>query len=123
MLRNMRFYDEKAESAMKWVQDRMTANDVKAPDVLALLKEMSEYRMQAQKCAVDAAPFVHPRLANTTYKLDDGTLRAKAEGDMTTEEVTEYYSKLRLRPTDVRPLVIDNDTGERVDDSCAEAAE
>lgn len=126
MLRNMRFYDEKAESAMKWVEEKMQAKKTTPLEVLELLKEMSEYRMQAQKCAVDCAPFVHPKLSAIAVKVDNEPIKAKEEGSMTPDELADYYNKLRSRPTSDIPLVvtIDNETGDVVDDTnFAEAAE
>jgi len=33
---------------------------------------------------------------------------------MSDEDLADYYNKLRLRPTSVNPLVIDNESGESV---------
>jgi hypothetical protein len=86
-------------------------------EVLELLKEMSGYRMNAQKCAVDAASFIHPRLSAVAVKVENTPVHAKPETQMTDDELADYYNKLRLRPTSVEPLnivTIDNDTGEPV---------
>jgi len=116
MLKNMRYYDEKAEAAMNWIENRMNDPKAKAPEVLALLQEMSEYRMKAQKCACDAAPFVHSKLASITHTVNTDTVVAKHEDEMSDEELADYYNKLRLRPTSHVPLVIDNETSEEVMD-------
>jgi hypothetical protein len=106
MLKNMRFYDEKAESMLAVVESKLGDKKVVAAEILALLQEMSNYRMSAQKCACDAAPFA--------VKVDDERMKAKPEGDMTPDELSDYYNKLRLRPTSVEPLIIDNETGDPV---------
>jgi hypothetical protein len=114
MLKNMRFYDEKAESMLAVVESKLGDKKVVAAEILALLQEMSNYRMSAQKCACDAAPFVHPKLSAIAVKVDDERMKAKPEGDMTPDELSDYYNKLRLRPTSVEPLIIDNETGDPV---------
>jgi hypothetical protein len=106
MLKNMRFYDEKAEAAMLWVENRMSDPKTQAPEVLKLLQEMSEYRMKAQKCATDAAVYVHPKLATIEHKHTTDTVTKPAEEDMSPEELSDYYNKLRLRPTTTTPLTI-----------------
>jgi hypothetical protein len=115
MLRNMRYYDDKAEKAMRWVESRMEDSKTKAPEVLALLQEMSEYRMKAQKCACEAAPFVHPKLANIQHNVTTDKVKAKPEDQMSPEELDDYYNQLRMRPTTHVPLIIDNNTGDEFD--------
>jgi hypothetical protein len=112
MLKNMRYYDEKAEAAMRWIEQKLGNPKSQPKEVLALLKELSEYRMQAQKCACEAAPYVHPKLASIEHIKTDNRIKAKQESDMTDEELDEYYNKLRTRPTTHVPLIIDNDTGD-----------
>jgi hypothetical protein len=116
MLKNMRYYDDKAEAAMKWLEAKMANAKSQPLEVIKLLTELSEYRMNAQKCAVEAAPYVHPRLATIEHVRKDEAIKAKPESDMSEEELEDYYSKLRLRPTTHVPLVIDNDTSEVVAD-------
>ncbi len=117
MLKNMRFYDNKAEAMMRTLETKIA--DMKTPpmELLELLKEMSGYRMNAQKCAVDAAGFVHPKLSSIVHKVDNNKIEAKREDGMSEDELVDYYNKLRLRPTQVDPLEIvtlDNATGEPV---------
>jgi len=112
MLKNMRYYDDKAEAAMKWVETKLTNPKSQPKEVLALLHELSEYRMQAQKCACEAAPYVHPKLASIEHRKVDDRITAKPEVQMTDEELDDYYNKLRTRPTTHVPLIIDNETGD-----------
>lgn len=39
------------------------------------------------------------------------TIKAKAETNMSPQELADYYNKLRALPSSTKPLVIDNDTG------------
>lgn len=70
MLDNMRFYHEKADVLQVAILDKVTAKGVlKGEDAMKMLnefKELGEFRMKAQSCAVDAAPYVHPKLSATT---------------------------------------------------------
>ena len=69
MLDNMRFYHEKADVLQVAILDKVTAKGVlKGEDAMKMLnefRELGEFRMKAQSCAVDAAPYVHPRLSAT----------------------------------------------------------
>lgn len=117
MLKNMRFYDEKAEAMMTVLEEKLANRKTLPEDLLKLLSEMSGYRMSAQKCAVEAAPYVHPKLASIEHKVDNTPIQAKSETAMSDEELADYYNKLRLRPTSVEPLsvvVLDNETGDPV---------
>jgi hypothetical protein len=123
MLKNMRFYDEKAQAMMTILETKIAAGNKKfvPTEVLALLQEMSQYRMNAQKCATDAAPFIHPKLTSIAFKDETAnTMKAKPETEQSAQELAEYYNNLRLRPTQVSPLIIDNDTGEQVHETAAE---
>jgi hypothetical protein len=72
---------------------------------------MRECRLDAQRCAVDAAPFMHSRRAQVTIKDETKTITAKPETQQSEEELADYFSKLRTRPATVEPLIIDNETG------------
>ena len=65
--------------------------------MLIEFKELGEFRMKAQACAVDAAPYVHPRLSTTqadlnvnikveeaaeAFKLIEGSLEAAVTGEI-----------------------------------------
>lgn len=93
MLDNMRFYHEKAVV----LQTAIVKDIGKKPpmELLEALKELGSFRDSAQKCAVDAAPYVHPRLSSTTvdanvthkveeaedaFKTIEGVLESMATG-------------------------------------------
>lgn len=114
MLKNMRFYDEKAEALLSTLEERIIDKKTAPLELVQLLQEMSGFRMSAQKCACDAAPFVHPKLSAIAVKVDDRPMQAKPEDQMSKDELSQYYNQLRLRPTSVTPLVIDNETGDPV---------
>jgi hypothetical protein len=48
------------------------------------------------------------------------TIKAKAETNMSPQELADYYNKLRALPLSTKPLVIDNDTGEPLYSEAAE---
>jgi hypothetical protein len=120
MIRNMLHYDEKADELMAEIIKALHFSK-KKPDAMELLdklKALNDMRMQAQKCAVDAAPFVHPKLSNIEMKVDSAPVERPAdESAMTEEQLVEYYNKLRTRPTSIKPMevvTLDNETGEQV---------
>lgn len=101
MLENMRFFHQKADVLQVAILDRVSAKGVlKGEDAMKMLiefKELGEFRMKAQSCAVDAAPYVHPRLSATsadvqvTHKIEEaeqafktieGALNAVVYGDI-----------------------------------------
>ena len=125
MLKNMRRFDDEAEGMYNNLREMVESGrppksasaDVHMAyfdKVMELLSKMRECRLDAQKCAVDAAPFVHPRLTTVEYKNTTDTIKAKPEVEMSEDEMIDYYNKLRERPLSVAPLVIDNETGEQV---------
>lgn len=70
MLDNMRFYFEKADVLQTAIVQKVSAKgSLKGEDAMKLLSEfmeLGEFRMKAQSCAVDAAPYFHSRLSSTT---------------------------------------------------------
>lgn len=68
MLENMRFFHEKADVLQTAVVTKLNKKTLNNEDAMKLLIEFQELganRMKAQACAVDAAPYVHPRLSAT----------------------------------------------------------
>jgi hypothetical protein len=59
MLENMRFYHSEADRLLAII----VAGKKPTVELVEAMKGMCEFRSEAQKCAVDAAVFVHPRLA------------------------------------------------------------
>jgi hypothetical protein len=126
MIKNMLYYDEKADTMVKDIVHALhfSKKKVDPMELLDKLKVANETRMQAQKCACEAAPFVHSKLANMQVTVEDKAItRAAEETAMTDEQLSDYYNMLRLRPTTVKPLEIitlDNDTGEPVEGDSVE---
>jgi hypothetical protein len=125
MLKNMERFDEEADGLYSKLSSMIENGKPpsKAPrkehleffdKVMSLMGKMRECRLDAQRCATDAAPYMHQRLAAIQHSVTNDKIRAKPDSDMSDEELTDYYNKLRLRPTSVNPLVIENDTGESV---------
>ena len=127
MLQNMERFDDEANALYAKLQDMV---DNGAPPksasrrehleffdkVMELMSKMRECRLDAQKCAVDAAPFIHPRLSAVAHQVTQDEIK-KPAGDMTSEQKAEYFNQLRLRPASHRPvpIVLDNETGEEVE--------
>lgn len=68
MLENMRFFHQKADVLQTAVVTKLSKKSLKSEEAMELLlefKELGANRMKAQSCAVDAAPYVHPRLSAT----------------------------------------------------------
>ena len=95
MLENMRFYHEKADVLLTAIVAGVKGNK-KSMELLAALKELGSFKDKAQTCAVDAAPYCHPRLSATnvsgeiTHKVEEaqeafktiaGVLDAAVNGD------------------------------------------
>lgn len=79
MLDNMRFYHERADVLQTAVLAKVAKVSLKSKEAMELLEEFKELgaaRMKAQSCAVDAAPYVHPRLSATSA---DVTVTHKVE--------------------------------------------
>lgn len=91
MLDNMRFYHQKADVLQVAILDKVTAKGVlKGEDAMKMLeefKELGEFRMKAQSCAVDAAPYVHPKLSATSADVTVTHKVEEAEAAFKTIEV------------------------------------
>lgn len=134
MLKNMRRFDNDAEELYRELQDLIASSkpSERAPyeqkleyihEVLALLARKRECTMDAQRCATDAAPYVHPKVGMIEAPKDTGNkLESKSEADMSKDELRDYYNNLRIRPLSLEPLevvspaatTIDNETGDVV---------
>lgn len=122
MLKNMDRFDREADTLYEKLNDLV--DNCRPPKsasyevhkeflkkVTELMGKMRECRLDAQRCAVDAAPFMHSKRAQITIKEETNTIAAKPETQQDREELIDYYAKLRTRPVTVDPLIIDNDTG------------
>ncbi len=129
MLKNMVRFDDEAEAMDEELLNLLSSA---APGARATEKQKAEFidkvsklmvarrecRLDAQRCAVDAAPFMHQRLASVEMKIESNVItRTADELHMSPEQLTEYFAKLRDRPLSAEPLkitTIDNETGEPV---------
>lgn len=100
MLENMRFFHEKADVLQTAVVTKLGKKKLDSEEAMALLLEFQELganRMKAQSCAVDAAPYFHPRLSATqvtgeithkheeaeaAFKTIENVLEASVTGDV-----------------------------------------
>jgi hypothetical protein len=74
MMNNMVHYVEEANGIEKQFEAQMAENAARFSEegflkALELLSKIGDARMKAQKCAVDAAPFIHPKLSNITMDV------------------------------------------------------
>lgn len=75
-------------------------------EFMKLMKHMVAARENSQKCAVDAAPYVHPRLASVTLKNDPKEPLTMILGSMSAAQAAEEYAKtLRAAPESIKPLL------------------
>lgn len=85
MLDNMRWYYQKAGDLLQEILDARKKKQLSEDHIIALAK-VYQYREHSQKCAADAAPFVHARLSAVSvtgevtqrHTLPDGLELAKA---------------------------------------------
>lgn len=105
MLKNMRYYDERAEDfdkklsevAVLMTPQVIAAGGEKVMDLLRLVQKIGEFRMKAQACAVDAAPYAHPRLAAMAIKVTSGDSKkppAEITRAMTPQLAADAYAML-----------------------------
>lgn len=71
MVSNMRFFFETSEKLGRRIEKLLGTEGSDLDEVVNVLKKMTNARMQAQECAVDLAPYLHPKLASVTLKNDD----------------------------------------------------
>jgi hypothetical protein len=74
MLENMRFFHAEAEELLARVTSGLE-DDERSGDLLQLLAKLRHFRLEAQRCAVDAAPYLHPRLRPSPWPLTRSGLR------------------------------------------------
>lgn len=89
MLRNMRWFHEKAEDLLLKILEAQKEKQLGKDHIIALAKVYG-YREQAQKCAVDAAPFIHSRLSSVTV-TGEVTQRHELPNGIALEKAMELY--------------------------------
>lgn len=74
MLENMFFYHEEVDRLMEQVGlwKKPPKNDVERKDRMHLIKAIMGARSNAEACACDAAPYMHPQLKSVDMKANDG---------------------------------------------------
>jgi hypothetical protein len=93
MLKNMERFDFEADGLYSKLTNMIENGkpSSKAPrkehieffdKVMDLMGKMRECRLDAQRCATDAAPYVHPRLAAIQHTVTNDKIKAKPESDM-----------------------------------------
>lgn len=92
---------------IEYAESEAVRNDPeKADEFMKLMKHMIAARENSQKCAVDAAPYVHPRLASVTLKNDPKEPLTMILGSMSAAQAAEEYAKtLRAAPESIKPLL------------------
>lgn len=74
MLRNMQYFDQKADQLVRqageWVSE--PDSDEEWAERMKLLAAVKFNRVQAQDCARDAAPFMHPKFTSVQVSGDKG---------------------------------------------------
>lgn len=71
MFDNMLFWfrqSKKTTAKLETLLESAKPDDAKRDEAIKLLRSMLAARERAQQCAVDAAPYVHPRLAAVEHK-------------------------------------------------------
>jgi hypothetical protein len=74
MIENMLFYHQEANALFSQIRELVgegALEDDQGNGLGDLLKDMMRLRERAQGCAVDAAPYIHHRLASILHKPDD----------------------------------------------------
>ncbi len=96
MVDNMLFWYRSVKQIEASLSEILVNLDAGDPDqraeFLKMLKQFMAARENAQKCAVDAAPYVHPRLAAIQFKGEMTHDVQKILGTMTAQEAGEAYA-------------------------------
>lgn len=89
MLENMRWYHEKAHDLLADILAAQEKKQLSEDHIIALAK-VYDYRNNAQKCAADAAPFVHPKLSSVAV-TSEVTKRIELPEGMDLAKAMELY--------------------------------
>lgn len=100
MINNMLYYDEQAVYLEEQFSEAM-ADHVKSFSekgfikALELLAQVSDARMKSQKCAVDAAPFLHPRLSQISMDVTRVDTPRDLAPDATIDAARDEFRRMR----------------------------
>ncbi len=95
MLENMLYWHKRTEAAEKAIMEMLKAQDLSYEDRMRLLKLLETHvnaRDKSQKCAVDAAPYCHAKLASLTLTPEKPKDERPAVS-MTDEELVEIVAQ------------------------------
>lgn len=117
MINNMIFYDEKAVSLEEQFADALADNaKTFKPEqflkAMEIFSQLSDARMKAQKCACDAAPFLHPRLSAVDMQITKREAPRDIKPDADVEKYREDFRQLRSAPFIIEQTEVDVDETE-----------
>ena len=69
MLKDMRWFDAKADELLNEIMAGVDEGEA-PPELLGKLAQLQSFREMVFKCAVEAAPYMHPRLAAIAAKQE-----------------------------------------------------
>ena len=108
MLKNMKFYEKLSDDLkvrLFAVLDKMMAAPQIDPADIRAMQELTNNhfiaRDKSQGCAVDAAPYVHPRLASITHKNIEERREIKMVLEGTFKITERSYREINVRQTDL----------------------
>lgn len=109
MLDNMRFFHGRAEILLDQVVEKLNGH-AQDPAIVEMLIKLYDFRTHSQKCASDAAPYVHPRLSAIAVATT-GDRRFALPADLPlTEAMSQYEENLRRFPkSDDTPSTIEHE--------------
>lgn len=109
MVKNMRWWDDSAEGLLR--QLLQMGDQVASFDDADLLREFFKiiekvgiYRDKAEECAVDAAPYMHPKLASIVLKGDkDNPIEHTIAGSDLKQLASIYATSLKQESKEPDP--------------------
>ena len=143
MLGNMRYYHEMAQVVGVEFDDKLrdlrekvgTARDQSSDEETSLilkraadaleaaaraLERLDDLRMKAQSCAADAAPFVHPKLAQIAVTNEDSEpLRVEIDNITPDERARMFYEEMKNIKSGGKPSLLLEHQAENQADSDA----
>lgn len=91
MLDNMKFHHSESGRLLGMILKNVDSKP--SPELVRALHSLQDAREMSQKCASEAAPYVHSRLSSVTVKNPPGEVFKAIMGEMTAEEAREEYAK------------------------------
>lgn len=104
MLDNMRYFHGEAQSLLTKVLAGIDEDEA-AEELIEAIKALGSFRMKAQECAVDVAPYLHPKLSNVTVKGDE-------ENPLTIQERDAAFRTIEGTLAQVIAATASSDAGE-----------